>query len=707
MNHVLAFGARNEALAMTGHLDVALSGLDSEAKRLTTQGLCAEAAWIRMKGAEAWHNDMQEQEAWHILEQYVAPGQQALPVPLRSGFLRNQQFLALLLGKMPQPETSHGIEIEKLAQADAGHLQSLLEAERASRERKHYESLPPLWRALRQAYQSGHWGTRQAAHRRLAWETLAAGWGSESTHHAILGGEERCIDHLAQTLITWNSVDATTKTVTWVLCNCHLARHTESAARLLQGIADIIPDDQFSRVSNWLMQAVNRPALTRERERCACAAWKALEHVSYRFNPSQAAAILDLARSHAFLQQKSWGREALLRTMYASLYRATDYDWTALANRLIPLATTERWDVDYQVTLQLLAKVAQRSPEAHDCIRNTLVPKGTPFSDLKLATEMGSLGGMLDPADVRRVTNTIARRLPLQVWTGSGTPPPFTLSQIMTQSSVGSDETIRIAMMGGGVELDFIAAWQKTLTPGDLQPLVQVALDLIQHPINVRTNRIMLIQFIEEIHEQLTVEEAQRALEILWRVAMGTGPVSPAEIAQTATTDRFRMEGPSAAEEQSAALMAAMTIEERVPPSGALDHHRFLRDALVHKEPPLRRSASIGVTRIRPVTEDLALALITTLQDPDPVVAVTAFGSVLRLLERGELAAQTALLSSIAQRTIRSPNANVRGLTVRLARAMLLLPLGEEEHQATETIVTRASRDLHYSVRIAAKVSDE
>jgi hypothetical protein len=39
MNHMLAFGARNEALAMTGDLDVALAALDSEAKRLTTQGL--------------------------------------------------------------------------------------------------------------------------------------------------------------------------------------------------------------------------------------------------------------------------------------------------------------------------------------------------------------------------------------------------------------------------------------------------------------------------------------------------------------------------------------------------------------------------------------------------------------------------------------------------------------------------------------------
>jgi hypothetical protein len=700
-NNTHELGARAESLAMQGHLDDALAYLANQADALRS-GSPIEAGWVRVKRAELFFLDCHHEDAWNELDEQVQPLKSCFSVAERTTFERNQSFVGLLLGRTGTHRRFYvAVDQESTTKQDTAHLHHLLGAEQASREQKHYESLPPLWRELLRAYREGDWNGRKRAHQRLAWETLAAGWIREATHHTILGGNSSCGQQLVEGLIQWQKPELTEVVLTYVLKHCFLTSHIEPAADIITLMADIIADHHLPAVIDWILRAISQPVTNREAERCAIGVWKLAERLTFRWSQEQALKVLHAARSHPFLREHGWGRRAVLKTMRACLNRITDYDWSDFAGTVLPLATTERWDADYENVLTVLREIARRNSNARDLIAATLWPTGTASRDVQLALLAPELGRTIAPESLKQILATITQRLPLQVWSGTGDPPPFELGLLMTQESEHEGEKIRIVVLGGNDHLDFVTAHKESLPQTELAALFDVVCELIVNPLNIRANRIMLINFITEMRQRLTPEQAEAALVCLWEFANGTAPASPVDLPKPSTTDRAKWEMPTPEQQQTIAIRAIINISVHFPQHHRSEYSDLLKDAFLHQSPLLRQVASAGIMEVPQRTPEMEFLLVTAIQDHEVDVSATALHAATFLCGNGALEAHTQLLIVVAERSFRSPHPQIRRLTIRLAIALSKLT-GELSHQAILSgILSKAKADPHHTVRSA------
>jgi hypothetical protein len=100
---------------------------------------------------------------------------------------------------------------------------------------------------------------------------------------------------------------------------------------------------------------------------------------------------------------RGWGREAVLNTIAGCLARLDSADWTTLRNELLPIATTKRWDGDFENALRTLLELARRSDEAKVVIGDALLPAATSGIDLRVAALAKEFGRSVRPDGIATV----------------------------------------------------------------------------------------------------------------------------------------------------------------------------------------------------------------------------------------------------------------------------------------------------------------
>lgn len=696
-----------EARAMHGDIEFALTELAIAADDYSGQGNTEAAVQLRNKRAELLYLACRNEEAWNEFEQHITPLEHSLPIEQRAQLQRNQMFAGFILGKQPAAHSVHAnYDLHASTREETAHAEHLLSAEGASRERKHYDSLPPLWRQLRRAHGELNWSACKLAHDRLALDVFAAGWIREAVYHAILANSEACLKELGELLIKERNGELITVAVDYILKNCKLPRHSAAACTLLSSMTDILPETQMPEIIQWLVRAALQTVSNRDAETCATAAWNVLRAIVPRIPVEEATTILQFARTHPSLSSPCFGREAILETLHALVVRGASYIPLELGRELLPIATTVRWDHDYQHILRLLARIAEKSTETRDLLRAALFDPNV-TTDVMLASYATSFGHRIDGDMISRSIVKIAERLPLQVYAGQSEAPPFQLSSYGTQQSGKADDRVCIQMQGGILELNYVAAHKHQVCSTTLDPLVSAVVALIANPLNNRTNRLMLINFLIRIRERLSPEQKKEAYQSLRPFAIGQASPSPAELPQSRSTDRMQWNTPSPTEEQALALHAMTLLREREHVCADAELAKVLQDALFDADPMIRQHACASIADLPSLSAELDLPLITATLDGDWRVAGAALHAVVRLLDQGSLQAHTPLLITITTKARTAQTPLVRALAAKLTVRLAQLPMSEEQRATLTRIQHALQADISYQVRTAAAESDQ
>ena len=493
--------------------------LEEQAAAHETARHHADAAWLHLKRGELLYANCQDEEALTAYEE-AEPLLQYLSPERRIAAARNKRFLNILLLK-PDQQTAAVADNPDTSSDQTAHLHDLIEAEAASREQKHYASLPPLWRDLRLAYGEGSWGACGRAHRRLAQETLAAGWIREALHHTLLAEHEPPTKALAAALIAWRNPQLNGEVVNALLERASLATHIAPAAEILGLLADIIPDSSVPSVVTWLLARANQTVATRRAESAVIAAWKAASRIMFRCDQEDLQRILIATRAHRFLQAPGFGRAAVIDTLTICVRHLTQLDSFELATAILPLATTQRWDGDLNNCLSLLHELARRDEKAKGLIADTLLPRGTSGVDFRIATLAPDLDRELTPSSITQTVSRIATDLPLQVWQGTGEPPRFALSLMFTEQRAQGERKLCIAVPGGHSELEFIRAHKPVLSMPDWDQVFTTVITLATHPLNVRANRVMLTLPLADMIDRASRKQAHLVMDCLREIING------------------------------------------------------------------------------------------------------------------------------------------------------------------------------------------
>ena len=697
-----AFIAYLEARAIQGDIELVLKELDIAATIRCAEGNIEECVQLRNKRAQLLYADCRNEDAWNEFEQGVKPSEQFLPMEQRAQLQHNQVFAGFILGKQPLDNTLHaGRDLHNSNRAETAHTEQLLSAESASREQKHYDSLPPLWRELCRANAELSWSARNIAHSRLAWEVFAAGWIPVAVHHAIRGNNEACLQRLAEFLAGERNSDLTASVVDYVLTNCTLARHASTGCTLLVAMIDILPEKQMPAIVHWLLRAATKPISNHDGERCVIVAWDALRAIAHRLPISQASAVLQVARNHPFLSTPRFGRQAVLKAIDALIAHGAGDSLRELADQLLPIATTARWDGDYQEIVRVLARIAQRNVEARELLRTALFDPSATAIDVRLAKYATSFGHVFSDERIFDVITRIERCLPFQVHAGETPAPPFQLSSYGVHSSKSANETIQIQVFGGASELDCVSAHKSQVPITTLGPLVTVVLRLIANPFNSRQNRIMLINFLVEVREHVDRAHVEEAYRCLRPYATGHAEASPAEPPQTTTTDRMRWNTDSPTEEQAFALRAMTLLANSHPENVDPELPEMILNGLFHQDSAVRQYACVCAAELPSASGDLEFPLLTATLDSDSQVAGAALHAATRLLDRGLLYPHIPLLIAIATRTSSAEKPIVRALAAELTVALTKLSITKEQRPVLARVRAALEEDTSHQVRSA------
>jgi hypothetical protein len=360
---------------------------------------------------------------------------------------------------------------------------------------------------------------------------------------------------------------------------------------------------------------------------------------------------------------------------------------------------TARSEIDYTTVLALLSEIASRAPELRASILEILCSPGQP-QDLRVAALAAKLGRKIRTEDLSKIVTNIANQLPFQVWVGNGEPPEFKLSVFGTLQAVIEEKLVRVAILSG-VELDFLLCYKDDIPETEWSTLLDAVLQMIEHPLNTRRNRILQIDFVTSMRDRLTPEQARTAIATIWKFADATAAPSPSDLPQPTTMDAFKFNTPTPGQLEGVAIGAVAKLSVRVSDDTGVE--RLLKPALLHVDPFVRALACMLLAELTISTRETDALIVASAQDTDVTVASAALHSVRVLYERGDIADLTALLIALSQRCFRSKDPIIRRHSVRLSVALHTQVSYPDQKAAVSSILNSAEKDPHFSVRSAAK----
>jgi hypothetical protein len=688
-----------ELRSTRGELAEAVKEVMCEAESARSQGEISSAAWLFLKAAELLCNDCQDDAAWKIYTRLNTFATD-LPSDLQAIAKQNFSVVGLNVGDASSYREFHKAVDQESQLQRPRDTEELLYAEQASRERKHYDSLPPLWRNLTASYLTGDWGSRKRAHNRLALETLAAGWIGQSVHHCLHGGNLEAVKPLTEWLIKWRNPDLVQICVRTVTSNtlCEFAR---IGAEIVSPLADVITENDLQLTIDWALGCANRPHLTPHNISSVTACWRCLGRLSFRFSEAQAIGVTSALLDRVILGPALVVRKVAVQVLRACLSHIGQYDWQGLAVQVLPLAREGRSDVDFRDVLDLLVVIAERDVNAKRAIADALAPRGSVVADLHLMRLLPQLGRTPQIEHIARFIKSLAAHIEEQVWSGTGAPPKPGLSVLMEwkREDRQSHSVQRVLFQAGALEMDVILANKDILDPEVIEPLISPIEKVVQDPLNVIENRLALFEFLRLLHDRISRDQAIRVCNLMLPFAEGAWTTtSPAQAGSPSTTERVQFGGPDAADQRAVALSALARI--------ATTHRlwrrpvrELLSTAMLCPFAAVRTSACIALAELVKISRSQTVALIAAMQDPEIEVEVAAYQAIVHTLQRGARVYAVSCIVTVARRHVLSPVPAIRRQVALLAEPLGKCRLTNGDRAQLSQLITELQDDPHFSVR--------
>jgi hypothetical protein len=686
-----------ELIAERGDVSQAVDRIGTAAREANESGNTLASAWLLMKRAEILCTDSDPESAWQTFEQYLLPLLDRLDEQHQPTIRRNFSFVGVVIGRDTSLLEYYGA-VDR-SRNDPVATQSLLAAEDASRQRRHFESLPPLWRELNRAYLDGDWGARRRAHARFASETLAVGWIHQAVYHAIRGGNREALVQLAEWLVKWRDPAFLDETLRCAISSS-LCEHAHLAAQILGLLADVIPDDRISAIVEYLLASAKRASISRHNEQPLIACWEALHMLSFRLSDEEAKRVVERAIDHPFADAAGFGRKAIIRTVTSCIRRAPAQEWAGIVDRCVGWAKESRWDGDYDEVLKLLEAISAGDNLAKQRIADAIAPSGSSVGDLRLMARLSSFGRHATLDQLRKLVVAVASHLPNQVWVGQPPAPRFPLGGMGTVTHPLPDGTVIQAEDRGGIfHLAAIAAQNDLLDGPTLGPLINPICDLLSHPFNLITSRMALCVFINSVRTALDRDAAQQMCDVLMPFASGRiRESSPLDVRIESTASRFQVQGYSLGEQRAEALHTLALLQSAHPDVNT-DLESILETAMLDSDAAVRASACAALVELQSLTAHLTYSLVAALQDSDNTVSLAAYDAVIGLWSRGMLRELRPVIIACSARGAASAMPAIRRQVARLVSKLQGTEPNQSEDPELSSVVLLLSGDQNYSVR--------
>jgi hypothetical protein len=582
--------------------------------------------------AEILYLDCLETESLEIFRLDIEPKLNMVPQEIRFIIRQNKSEIAITL-----------VDADSFRQADLLYDQrqltgtkfwdpeSMVYAYEAAASNRHYEALPALWRELGKSYEQGGWRYYRQASRRVAKEFLQIGWAHAAEYHAIVGQDTELIGVIADHLLAWRQQQHVEGMIQRLLANANLKRHAAIACELLARLADAIPDNQVDPVVHWLLRRCSIVPTGWIELSLATSAWEAVQALTPRLNTEQAKEVVQIATQHQSLGSTDRLRKHITQTIDACVNTLPLDDLPELARIVLPLATSQRNDADYDDVLHLLRHIAFRGDNnIKNQIGNVLYPGTAAHVELlRIAPEFDR--HLENEQEAALLANYWAQdvRKQIQPLTHG---EEFARPDISYGSITVQDEDGRFGIsIYSSIGLKAVIAHRSLLPLESIQLLIEAILEMIRAPKNVLGNKVDLINCIIELADSITPEQAETVYATL--APLATGEVVGLDVTQIVgdpnhplNSQKVRLGDPSKV--QGGALFALACIEAHQPSVYGVRLSQLLEQAMANPNSEIRNLAFTAAGRAAVLPEPLLIRVLMGTRDNDPIVAEAAFLAV-------------------------------------------------------------------------------
>lgn len=692
--------------AMGGDMPSALSELDSTVSNLPASAAPLDRVALLMLKAELLYLDCRYEEA---LDVFVAiePLLSLLQHEERIVVEDNRNCL-LLQGHQTEATSSfYRLHDEReLASLRIWDESSMMMAQDAAAEGKHYEALPGYWRQLVCSYKDGYWRTFVWTSKAMGRECLCLGWMDEAAHHASVAEDGELLTSIGKALVAKRDSELIQRTVKKLLSNANLKRHATGACKLFAEIGDVVPEDQIQPTVQWLLQRASINPNSWSEIHTLNAAWDAVKSVAPQLNAEQARQVVNIATSHPMWKTAHTCREHLIEAVHFCLAALPDDDLRQLARNAIPLVTELKFDADYVSAINLLCSIASRADEdLKTTLADALYPAGTEVASsilLQIAPVFGKQ--IASTEQISAWAREVTRRLSLQVQRLKPDQEAARVSGSMGQVTSTKNGVQVVVNMVDHHDLAALAKHRHEIPTDSLTGVIQSILMMATDEDNSFSDRALLIHILEEFADVIPEEMSEEVLANLSAVADGIVAVSPTlqdEFDPDNPLNPFKIRMGGASQVQGTALKTLAAIDKAKSGVYGERLNPILERALTSEDKTVRLWAFRAAGLLPDLSQSVLTAVLFGMRDPDPIAAGWALGAVIdKASLQLEKAHMHALIYSLTM-AVQSVDVNLRRAAAIVIARLRDSVNDEDLGRNVAHLEDILARDVSHSVRIS------
>lgn len=583
------------------------------------------------------------------------------------------------------------------------------------REGQHAQAWPRFWRELRASYRSEEWQRHWEAEAYFAKEcATTAGFNNGfgyAAFHAVQALSESLVQEIGKDLLAMRQVEPIRETLAHVL-HSKLRFHVIPACRLIETLADAVPDDLVGGALSYLLPFATTEFQFLKQMDVSRPAWEALKALVPRLDEEQATVLM----AHISGLDLVGANEFLLERILATVQRLTTVlppeGLTLAARMALPHAVNYPQNQDHQTyyaeALNALHSIAARSDEdVKSFIGQGLFPPGSQQMDPhKLLLLPVFREGAAKKPWANEMATGVARTIRLQVqeYEPGDVELDPQLGMVIHKVHELEGGHRRVSRMIGLPNLQAAAAYMDLLEPEVVECLIGACMEMVATPHNFIANRIGIISILSKITIKLPEAQRDQARHTLLPLARGEGVSDEdRQLAQAAMDpmNRTVMNLGDPVDLQGMALRGLTRLHQADPKAPQEALWALLQRAIVSPDPTLRREAAYATLDLPQISDTLLTALVCGLRDPIPELAEACYWSLARKQDLALDDFRVGLIVTSLQLALQSPHARVRrGAAALSTRLKSWLPSDEAHSLALEQIRQELATDICLSVRV-------
>lgn len=688
--------------AMSGDALSAQAELDGAIRSLPASPAPLDGVALQMLKAELLYLDCRYDEALRVFAA-IEPLMPLLQHEDRI-VVEDNRNCVLLQGDQPEAASAfYRLHDEReLASLRIWDESSMMTAQDAAAEGKHYEALPGYWRQLVRSYADGYWRTFVWTSKAMARECLFLGWLDEAAHHAIVAEDGELLKSIGNALIARRDAELIGRAVRKLLSNANLTRHATGACKLFAEIGDVVPEDQIEPTIQWLLRRASTNPNNWSEIHALNAAWDAVKSIAPQLNAKQARQVINIAVNHPMWNTAHTCREHLVEAVHFCLAALPDEDMPQLAQNAIPLATSVKFDVDYVSAINLLCGIASR---ADDSLRATLAdalyPAGTQATNSILLQVAPAFGKQIESADQACTwAREVTQRLRLQVQRLEPDQEPTKVSGSMGQLTSTKNGTKVVVHMMDHHDLAALAKHRRTIPPDVLAELFQAALAMAVDEDNTFSDRASVTHVLEEFADVLPDDVSDEVIAKLLPVAGGAvTPAARDEFDPDNPLNPFKIRTGDPGQVRGTALKTLAAIERAKPGVYGDRLNPAFENALTSDDKTVRLWGFRAASLLPELAPSVLTAILFGMRDPDPIAAGWALGAV---TDKPDLHLEGANLHALAYSltmAVQSPDVDLRRASAVVIARLRDSVEDEDFGRQLARLEDTLAHDISYSVR--------